>query len=148
MRGIMLLVNSMSLLWLSYYALSLIVLVAVYFALVWSPRLLRLLITWLVAGAMWVPANFQLPLVEEGEFYTGWAPAAMVAAVGVLDGGGMGLRDGLLWLVVGMTLGACVGVALWWWRRPQPIEQSSPRTSSPRVSEAPNATHRREPVIN
>ncbi|WP_404474074.1 hypothetical protein LG301_05365 [Vreelandella venusta] len=139
----MLFANSMSLMWLSYYGLSLIVLIAVYFALAWLPRLPRLVLTWIVAGAMWMPARFRLPLVEEGEFYTGWAPAAMVSAVGVLEGGGSGLRDGLLWLILGMALGACVGIALWWWRRPQNIDEApQPRE----VEEEP--TRRREPVIN
>lgn len=134
--------NSMSLMWLSYYGLSLIVLIAVYFALAWLPRLPRLVLTWVVAGAMWMPARFRLPLVEEGEFYTGWAPAAMVSAVGVLEGGA-GLRDGLLWLILGMALGACVGIALWWWRRPQNIDEA-PQPHE--VEEKP--TRRREPVIN
>lgn len=134
--------NSMSLMWLSYYGLSLIVLIAVYFALAWLPRLPRLVLTWVVAGAMWMPARFRLPLVEEGEFYTGWAPAAMVSAVGVLEDGA-GLRDGLLWLILGMALGACVGIALWWWRRPQNIDEA-PQPHE--VEEKP--TRRREPVIN
>ncbi len=62
----MLFADSMSLLWLSYYGLSLLVLLAVYFALALFPRLPRLVITWCVAGAMWMPANYRLPLVEEG----------------------------------------------------------------------------------
>lgn len=137
--------SSMSLLWLSYYGLSLLVLVAVYFALAWLPRLLRLVLTWVVAGAMWVPANFRLPLVEEGEFYTGWAPAAMVSAVGFLEGSSSALRGGLLWLILGMAIGACVGIALWWWRRPQDIDEAPQRRQ---VEEDPKPTRRREPVIN
>lgn len=141
----MLFANSMSLMWLSYYGLSLLVLVAVYFALAWLPRLMRLVLTWVVAGAMWVPASFRLPLVEEGEFYTGWAPAAMVSAVGVLEGSASGLRGGLLWLVLGMALGACVGIALWWWRRPHYIDEA-PQQNQP--DEKPKPARRREPVIN
>lgn len=137
--------SSMSLLWLSYYGLSLLVLVAVYFALAWLPRLLRLVLTWVVAGAMWVPANFRLPLVEEGEFYTGWAPAAMVSAVGFLEGSSSALRGGLLWLILGMAIGACVGIALWWWRRPQDIDEAPQHRQ---VEEDPKPTRRREPVIN
>ena len=114
----MLFENSTSLLWLSYYGLSLLVIVAVYFALIFLPRLPRLVLTWAVAGAIWAPAGFRLPLIEEGEFYTGWAPSAMVAAVGFLENNGAALRGGLMWLVLGMALGALVGVALWWWRRP------------------------------
>tara|TARA_R110002012_G_scaffold23046_7_gene78735 strand:+ start:4375 stop:4797 length:423 start_codon:yes stop_codon:yes gene_type:complete len=114
----MLFADSMSLLWLSYYGLSLLVIVAVYFALTFLPRLPRLVLTWLTAGAIWAPASFRLPLIEEGEFYTGWAPAAMVTAVGFLEKQGAAMRGGLLWLVLGMAIGALIGVAIWWWRRP------------------------------
>ncbi|MBR2515394.1 MAG: hypothetical protein IKE45_15540 [Halomonas sp.] len=141
----MLFANSMSLMWLSYYGLSLLVLVAVYFALAWLPRLPRLVLTWIVAGAMWMPASFRLPLVEEGEFYTGLAPAAMVSAVGVLEGSAAGLRGGLLWLILGMALGACVGIALWWWRRPQDVDEAP---QSREVEDDPTSNRRREPVIN
>ncbi|WP_434985067.1 hypothetical protein [Vreelandella zhaodongensis] len=141
----MLFEDSMSLLWLSYYGLSLLVLVAVYFALAFLPRLARLLLTWSVAGAMWVPAGYRLPLVEEGEFYTGWAPAAMVSAVAFLEHSANALRGGLLWLMLGVALGACVGIALWWWRRPQFVEESDQGRD---VEEDPQPTRRREPVIN
>lgn len=141
----MLFANSMSLLWLSYYGLSLLILVATYFALAWLPRLPRLVVTWCVAGAMWVPASFRLPLVEEGEFYTGWAPAAMVAAVGFLENNTGALRGGLLWLILGLAVGACVGIALWWWRRPQPIHDTPQRRQA---EEDPQPARRREPVIN
>lgn len=139
----MLFADSMSLLWLSYYGLSLLVIVAVYFAFTFLPRLPRLLLTWAIAGAIWTPAGFRLPLIEEGEFYTGWAPAAMVAAVGFLENNGAVLRGGLMWLVLGMALGAFVGVALWWWRRPSEPdyidqEEETDDEQSPR---------RREPVI-
>ena len=66
----MLFADSMSLLWFSYYGLSLLVLLAVYFGLAFLPRLPRLIVTWGVAGAMWMPASYRLPLVEEGEFYS------------------------------------------------------------------------------
>ncbi|UYO74907.1 hypothetical protein M0220_01710 [Halomonas qinghailakensis] len=141
----MLFEDSMSLLWLSYYVLSLLVLVAVYSAMAFLPRLPRLLITWCVAGAMWIPAGYRLPLIEEGEFYTGWAPAAMVSAVAFLEGSMSALRGGLLWLILGVGLGGCVGVALWWWRRPQLVEEANSRRD---VEEDPQPTRRREPVIN
>lgn len=141
----MLFTNSMSLLWLSYYGLSLLVLLAVYFALVFLPRLPRLVITWAIAGAMWAPAGFRLPLVDEGEFYTGWAPSAMVAAVGFLEHNASAFRSGLIWLIVGVLLGACVGAALWWLRRPQ--YASEPQRGQPSTGE-PQPTRRREPVIN
>lgn len=141
----MLFANSMSLLWLTYYGISLLVMAAIYFALMFLPRLPRLVVTWGVAGAMWVPAMFRLPLVEEGEFYTGWAPAAMVAAVGVLEHDVSALRSGLLCLVAGITIGVVVGVALWWWRRPT---SAPPAKRVKEVEEDPQPTRRREPVIS
>lgn len=133
----------MSLLWLSYYGLSLLVIIAVYFALALLPRLPRLVLTWVVAGAIWAPATFRLPLIEEGEFYTGWAPAAMVAAVGFFEHDGGALRGGLMWLIVGMALGALVGIALWWWRRPSDYEYIE-EEEAPDDAQPPR---RREPVI-
>lgn len=140
----MLFANSTSLLWLSYYGLSLLVIVAVYFALVFLPRLPRLVLTWAVAGAIWAPAGFRLPLIEEDEFYTGWAPSAMVAAVGFLENNGAALRGGLMWLVLGMALGALIGVGLWWWRRPGEAEYET--QDEERDDDQP-PSRRREPVI-
>lgn len=140
----MLFENSTSLLWLSYYGLSLLVIVAVYFAFIFLPRLPRLVLTWAVAGAIWAPAGFRLPLIEEGEFYTGWAPSAMVAAVGFLENNGAALRGGLMWLVLGMALGALIGVALWWWRRPDDAEYVTQQEADDSVQPPPQ---RREPVI-
>lgn len=141
----MLFENSTSLLWLSYYGLSLLVIVAVYFALIFLPRLPRLVLTWAVAGAIWAPAGFRLPLIEEGEFYTGWAPSAMVAAVGFLENNGAALRGGLMWLVLGMALGALVGVALWWWRRPSDADYVTQQGEDDDSVQPP--PRRREPVI-
>ena len=140
----MLFANSTPLLWLSYYGLSLLVIIAVYFAFTFLPRLPRLVLTWMVAGAIWAPATFRLPLIEEGEFYTGWAPSAMVAAVGFLENNGAALRGGLMWLVLGVTLGALIGVALWWWRRPGDDEYVFQEEERADESESPR---RREPVI-
>ena len=70
----MLFENSTSLLWLSYYGLSLLVIVAVYFALIFLPRLPRLVLPWAVAGATWAPAGFRCSLIEEGEVHPGWDP--------------------------------------------------------------------------
>ncbi|MDR5875556.1 hypothetical protein LPL18_010485 [Halomonas sp. CUBES01] len=140
----MLFADSMSLLWLSYYGLSLIVLVAVYFAFAFLPRLPRLVLTWCIGGAMWAPAPFRLPLIEEGEFYTGWAPSAMVAAVGVMENNLAALRNGLLCVLLGVLIGAAVGVALWWRGRYKataaPQEEEHPAND-------PDDTRRREPVI-
>jgi hypothetical protein len=85
-----------------------------------------------------------LPLIEEGEFYTGWAPSAMVAAVGFLENNGAALRGGLMWLVLGMALGALIGVALWWWRRPDDAEYVTQHEADDSVQPPPQ---RREPVI-
>lgn len=140
----MLFADSTLLLWLSYYGLSLLVIVAVYFAFTFLPRLPRLVLTWAVAGAIWAPASFRLPLIEEGEFYTGWAPSAMVAAVGFLENNGAALRGGLMWLVLGVALSALIGVALWWWRRPGEVEYIAQEEERADDDEAPR---RREPVI-
>lgn len=140
----MLFADSMSLLWLSYYGLSLIAFVAVYFAFVFLPRLPRLLLTWCIGGAMWAPAPFRLPLVEEGEFYTGWAPSAMVAAVGFLESNGGALRNGLLCLLFGMAIGGAVGVALWWRGRNKVVDGPAVEEKEP---SDPEETRRREPVI-
>ena len=76
----MLFADSMSLLWFSYYGLSLLVLLAVYFGLAFLPRLPRLIVTWGVAGAMWMPASYRLPLVEEDR------PASVAHIVAALVG--------------------------------------------------------------
>ncbi|WNL41146.1 hypothetical protein RN347_10925 [Halomonas sp. PAMB 3264] len=168
----MLFTGSMSLLWLSYYGVSLVVLLAVYFALSFLPRLPRLVLTWGVAGAMWIPARFSLPLIEENEFYTGWAPAAMVSAVGFLEHSASALWGGLVWLLIGIALGACAGVALWWVRRPaaptkrgptkrgpsnhddgdddrpRAPRNAGPKRAAPKTRSAGGDTKRREPVIN
>ncbi|MDN6321584.1 MAG: hypothetical protein L0J73_02775 [Halomonas sp.] len=142
----MLFADSSSLLWLSYYGLSLVVIVAVYFAFVVLPRLPRLVLTWAIAGAIWAPATFRLPLIDEGEFYTGWAPAAMVAAVGFLENNGAALRSGLMWLVLGIALGALIGVAVWWWRRPG--EDDVVAQEDEHTNDTPQPRRRRDPVIS
>ena len=68
----------------------------------------------------------------------------MVAAVGFLENNGAALRGGLMWLVLGMALGALIGVALWWWRRPGDDEYVAQEEESADESESPR---RREPVI-
>ncbi len=110
----MLISDSMSLLWLVYIVLSLVVLLTGYLGLAFLPRLPRLVMTWLVAGVMWVPAHFRLPLLEEGEFYAGFAPAVMVAAVSFLEGNGAALMPSAGLVAVGAGLGCLVGLLLWW----------------------------------
>ncbi|NOG32272.1 hypothetical protein HLB35_11810 [Halomonas sp. TBZ9] len=144
----MLVEESMSLLWASYYAISLLVFVAVYLTFIILPRFLRLLLTWIIAGAMWAPARFSLPLVEEGEFYTGWAPAAMVAAVGFLENNTSAFKEGLLWLLLGVTLGALIGLAIWWLRRPSPDARADAASqTSTQAAEDTKGAQRQEPVL-
>ena len=144
----MLVEESMPLLWASYYAISLLVFVAVYLTLIIFPRFLRLLLTWMVAGAMWAPARFSLPLVEEGEFYTGWAPSAMVTAVGFLEGNSSAFKEGLLWLFIGITLGGLIGLALWWVRRPSPTAESNTPAEAPsNPRQEASVSTRQEPVL-
>ncbi|MFO7909929.1 hypothetical protein LL947_04795 [Halomonas sp. BLK-85] len=144
----MLVEESMSLLWASYYAISLLVFVAVYLTFIILPRFLRLMLTWVVAGAMWAPARFRLPLVEEGEFYTGWAPAAMVAAVGFLEDNASAFREGLVWLLMGVTLGALIGLAIWWLRRPSTDTRAAAASKAPtQAEEDTNGAQRHEPVL-
>lgn len=148
----MLFADSMSLLWLTYYGVSILVLGAIYLAFAFLPRLPRLLLTWAIGGAMWMPASFALPLVEEGEFYTGWAPSAMVTAVGFMEQDSAAFVGGLLWLLGGVVLGSLIGLALWWRRRPshEQDDRTPPSAGTPRHAEATSAEpahRRREPVI-
>lgn len=149
----MLFADSMSQLWLAYYGVSILVLGAVYLAFAFLPRLARLVLTWAIVGAIWMPASFSLPLVEEGEFYHGWAPSAMVAAVGFLEGDSAAFAGGLMWLLSGVVLGALVGIALWWWRRPSvgaEDDRTPPagrKTAPARGTSAETETRRREPVL-
>lgn len=110
----MLISDSMPLLWLSYIGLSLIVLVSGYLGLAFLPRWLRLPITLLVAGMLWMPMRFHLPLIEEGEFYTGLAPAVVVTTVALLDkNGAVFLSAGLL-VIAGALLGLALGILGAW----------------------------------
>lgn len=144
----MLFAESMSQLWLTYYGISILVLGAVYLAFAFLPRPVRLPLTWAIGGAMWMPASFTLPL----EAYAGWAPSAMVAAVGFLEQDSAAFGAGLAWLLSGVVLGAFVGIALWWRRRPEggredrrtPPDAGRP-AATPKAAESD--TRRREPVI-
>lgn len=106
--------DSMTLLWLSYGFLSLVVLVTGYLGLAFLPRLPRLVITWAVAGVMWMPARFQLPLLEEGDIYQGFAPAVTVAAVGFLEANAQASMPALLLTMAGGGMGVLIGLLLWW----------------------------------
>ncbi|TLF52572.1 hypothetical protein FEI13_04540 [Halomonas urmiana] len=110
----MLMSDSMPLLWLVYVVLSLVVLLTGYLGLGFLPRLPRLVITWAVAGVMWTPSHFRLPLLEEGEFYSGFAPAVMVAAVAFLENNRETFLPATLLVAVGTGVGALLGLLLWW----------------------------------
>lgn len=140
--------DSMTLLWLSYGFLSLVVLLTGYLGLAFLPRLLRLVITWLVAGVMWMPARFRLPLIEEGEFYTGFAPAAVVALVAFLERNAAVMLPALLLVAVGALAGTAFGLLLWWRGRHRGDyvdmdEDDAPAPRHPQGGEG----ERREPVI-
>ncbi|PMR72270.1 hypothetical protein [Billgrantia endophytica] len=110
--------DSMPLLWLTYLGLSLLVLVAGYLGLAFLPRVLRLPIAWAVAGVLWVPTRFRLPLVEEGEFYTGMAPAVVVATVAILERNSSVFTSSALLVAAGGGLGLAVGLLQWRMLRP------------------------------
>lgn len=137
--------DSMTLLWLSYVFLSLVVLVTGYLGLAFLPRLPRLLITWGVVGVMWMPARFQLPLLEAGDFYTGFAPAVIVAAVGFLEANAQATMPALLLTMVGAVIGLLVGLLLWWRGRHAGVYAEIKEVEEP--SEPPVRQQRREPKI-
>ncbi|TFH85560.1 hypothetical protein EQG41_16615 [Billgrantia azerbaijanica] len=141
--------DSMTLLWLTYLGLSLVVLLTGYLGLAFLPRLVRLPITWAVAGVMWIPMRFHLPLVEEGEFYTGLAPAVVVAGVAFLENNAGGLLSSGLLVAAGAGLGAALGLLQWWAFRPDGEEQARGDKDAPRGNgPAPSTSRqRREPVI-
>ena len=114
----MLTTDSMSLLWLTYLGLSLVILVTGYLGLAFLPRMLRLPLTWAVAGMLWVPTRFRLPLVEEGEFYTGMAPAVVVASVAFLERNGAAMMSSTLLVAAGAGLGIALGLLQWRMLRP------------------------------
>lgn len=113
----MLISDSMSLLWLGYAVLSVLVLITGYLALGFLPRLPRLVISWAVAGVMWMPASYSLALLEQGESYHGMAPAAVVAGLAFLEGDSPLFTSTLFLLLVAATAGAACGLLLWWMGR-------------------------------
>ena len=141
----MLISDSMPLLWLIYALLSLVVLATGYMAIRFLPRLPRLAIVGAVAGALWMPTRFRLPLLEEGEFYTGFAPSVVIAGITFLQRDVSTMTTALILLILGIALGTLAGVTLWWLGRDgAPAEASE---SPPKRPERPPSTQRREPVI-
>jgi hypothetical protein len=139
--------DSMTLLWLSYGFLSLVVLLSGYLGLSFLPRLPRLVITWLVAGVMWMPARFRLPLLEEGEFYHGFAPAVMVAAIGFLEGNASAMMPAALLTALGALAGTGVGLLLWWRGRHRDAPADKGRRERRPPSRPDKGDVRREPKI-
>ena len=142
--------ESMSLLWLSYGVLSLVVLLTGYLGLAFLPRLLRLPVTWLVAGVMWMPARFRLPLLEEGDVYTGLAPAVVVATVAFLERNTEALMPALALTLLGAGLGAVLGLLLWWRGRRSgaaSASEASVREEHEEGAGGRRGAERREPMI-
>lgn len=138
----MLISDSMSLLWLSYAGLSLVVLITGYLGLAFLPRLPRLMITWAVAGVMWVPASFELPLMAEGEVYRGFAPAVVVAGLAFLEGDTAAMLPALLLVAVAAGVGALAGLLLW--RRGR---RGAGEAAEKQEARQEGAGQRQEPVI-
>lgn len=140
----MLISDSIPLLWLIYALMSLVVLGTGYMAVRFLPRLPRLVLVGAVAGALWMPTRFRLPLLEEGEFYSGFAPAVVVAGITFLqrDSGSM---TALILLMLGVGLGVLAAVALWLLGRgAEPVKA---RDVPAERAERPPPSERREPVI-
>ncbi|MCW4151027.1 hypothetical protein OM427_15955 [Halomonas sp. 18H] len=139
----MLISDSMPLLWLIYAALSLIVLGTGYLGLAFLPRLPRLVITWMVAGIMWVPSSFSTPINEQGDVYTGMAPAVVVAGLAFLEGDGAGMSSALLWVVLAALLGGLLGTLVWWRKRGSTPSDGRAGKSARRSSSSRGATSKR-----
>lgn len=144
----MLMSDSMPLLWLVYVVLSLVVLLTGYLGLGFLPRLPRLVITWAVAGVMWTPSHFRLPLLDEGEFYSGFAPAVMVAAVAFLDNNREIFLPVALLVAVGAGVGALLGLLLWWRGRGRGRAEGAEGADGDEATPAADRRRaRREPVV-
>jgi hypothetical protein len=141
----MLISDSMPLLWLSYMALSLVVLVAGYLGIRWLPRLPRFVLTGVVAGLVWMPAGFTLSRMKGEAPYEGRAPAVMVSAIAFLqDDVGKLSKVGVL-LLLGVGLGAAVGVLLWSWLRRRRVASGEADAGQGRAT---GDHSRREPVLD
>lgn len=139
----MLISDSMPLLWLSYFALSLVVLVAGYLAIRWLPRLPRFAITGLVAGLIWMPASFTLPRVEGQAAHEGMAPAVVISGITFLKHDSEAF--GSVLLLLGAGLGIALGALLWGWlrQRRSGVEKESAGQDHPQATPAP----RRDPMV-
>lgn len=143
----MLISDSMPLLWLSYVALSLVVLVTGYLAIRWLPRLPRFVVTGLVAGMLWIPASFTLPMPENEAPYEGMAPAVVVASVAFLQSDAGAMAGALALTLLGAGLGAGVGVLLWAGLRRRGGDNNDNGAAGNGGRQATSANTRREPMI-
>jgi len=141
----MLISDSMPLLWLSYVALSLVVLVTGYLAIRWLPRLARFVVTGVVAGLIWMPSSFTVALLDTDAVYHGMAPAVVVAGIAFLQGDGAALGGGVAWSLLGAALGAALGVLGWWGLRRRASQEVNDDDAGGDHDQAP--ARRREPVI-
>ncbi|WP_108444669.1 hypothetical protein [Halomonas denitrificans] len=143
----MLMSDSMPLLWLVYVVLSLVVLLTGYLGLGFLPRLPRLVITWAVAGVMWTPSHFRLPLLDEGEFYSGFAPAVMVAAVAFLENNRETFLPVALLVAVGAGVGGLLGLLMWWRGRARGNDDAVDRNDDAPAADGRGNGERQEPVL-
>lgn len=142
----MLISDSMPLLWWSYVALSLVVLVTGYLAIRWLPRLPRFVVTGVVAGLIWMPCSFTLPLLDADAAYHGMAPAVVVAGIAFLQHDAAALGAAVPLLLLGLALGAALGVLGWWGlRRRASQHANNDDDAGEDRDQAP--VSRREPVI-
>lgn len=141
----MLISDSMPLLWLSYVALSLVVLVTGYLSIRWLPRLPRFVVTGLVAGLIWMPCSFSLPLLDKDAAYHGMAPAVVVAGIAVLQHDGAALASAVPLLILGVAVGGIVAGVLAFWLGRRRAQQRDDSDGDGGDAEA--STRRQEPVI-
>ncbi len=130
----MLISDSIPLLWLCWFVLSVIVLVFGYLAISFMPRLPRWLIAGGVAGMLWMPAFFSVPGPESELGYSGWAPSLIVTAVGFLQhNGGQVFLGGVL-----MAIGALLGMLVTFFigRRGRHDEDDEDRAGRPRAEDS------------
>ncbi|WP_048307955.1 hypothetical protein [Halomonas sp. PR-M31] len=142
----MLISDSMPLLWLSYLALSLFVLVTGYLGIRWLPRLPRFAITGLVAGLLWMPAGFTLSRIEGQDPYEGLAPAVVVSGIAFLQNASKTFGSALVLLLLGAGLGIALGALLWGFlrQRRSGTQQEHARQDRPQAT----SSQRRDPMVS
>ncbi|WP_251979042.1 hypothetical protein [Salinicola avicenniae] len=146
----MLFSDSLPQLWMSYGALSLVVLVTGYLGVRFLPLLPKLLLVGIVAGALWMVAPFTLPLLEPGQTYAGLAPAIVVLAVGVLQHDGGQIGGALPLLLAGSAIGAILAVGVWWLlgrRRHAEGDDDDRHGGQSTRADDETSSARREPVV-